>query len=675
MGQLLYWALHLHRWEKRLIQLLVDTGLIAGSFMLAMIIKEDSLAPLSDVRFWSAIALTLPATLLVFIRLGFYHAVIRYVSTKAIQLVALGVSSSIAFLIIADQIFDLRLSISHLAIYALLCTVTVGGIRFLMRSLYQQQHMKNKSRVAIYGAGDTGSRLAQSLIQGSEYAPVFFIDDWRGMRGTQVEGLKVYSPQDLEHLIERYEIEKILLAIPSASLIRRREIIKTLEELPIPIQTVPGAEDIVSGRARINEIQDISIEDLLGRDPIPPNEGLLSANIRDKVVLVTGAGGSIGSELCRQIITQSPRQLLLLDACEFSLYRIESELKQAVDTSGKDISVKALLGSVQQRSLLESLMMSFRVNTIYHAAAYKHVPMVEHNALEGIRNNVYGTLETAQSAIACGVETFVLVSTDKAVRPTNVMGTTKRLAELICQALAHHQATTRFCMVRFGNVLGSSGSVVPLFRKQISMGGPITVTHPEVTRYFMTIPEAAQLVIQAGAMGKGGDVFVLDMGEPVRIVDLARHMVKLSGLELISEDNPGGDIALTYSGLRPGEKLYEELLIGNKATHTKHPRIMSAKETYWEWPRLDKYLKKLNTAITNADHKQIRKLLISAPTDYNPEGPISDLVWVECEMTLSSPTKDYPPSDKKSDTDQEPHEPIKFLQVSSIAMVKGDRDI
>jgi FlaA1/EpsC-like NDP-sugar epimerase len=670
MGQLLYWALHLHRWEKRLIQLLVDTCLIAGSFMLAIIIKEDSLAPLSDIKFWSAIALTLPATLLVFMRLGFYHAVIRYVSTKALQLVALGVSASIAFLIIANSFIDLKLTMSHLAIYALLSMITVGGIRFLMRSLYHQQQVKNKSRVAIYGAGATGSQLAKSLIQGSEYVPVFFVDDWRGMQGTQVEGLKVYSPNDLAYLIKRHDVEKVLLAIPSASLIRRREILKALEDLPTPIQTVPGMEDIVAGRARINEIKDIAIEDLLGREPVPPNEALLNSNIRNKTVLVTGAGGSIGSELCRQIITQHPRQLLLLDVCEYSLYRIENELKQTAGASGESISIKALLGSVQQRSLLDSLLTSFRVDTIYHAAAYKHVPMVEHNALEGIRNNVFGTLEAAQSAIANGVKNFVLISTDKAVRPTNVMGTTKRLAELICQALADHQTTTRFCMVRFGNVLGSSGSVVPLFRKQISMGGPITVTHPEVTRYFMTIPEAAQLVIQAGAMGKGGDVFVLDMGEPVRIVDLARHMVKLSGLELISEDNPGGDIALTYSGLRPGEKLYEELLIGKEVTSTAHPRIMSARETYWEWSRIDTYLQELNTAITNTHHERIRELLLLAPADYHPEGPISDVVWKEGVM--KQPVTPEPSiQDRKNAVDQR-LETISALQFTSTAIVKGE---
>ncbi|TFH88177.1 polysaccharide biosynthesis protein [Billgrantia azerbaijanica] len=676
MGRLLSWALHLHRREKRLIQLLVDTLLLSGSFMLALVLKEDSLLPLTDLRAWSALWLALPATLFVFIRLGLYRAVIRYVSLRALQAMVLGVCASIALLVVADQVTELSLSMSHLIIYGLLAMTTVGGVRFVMRSLYRRQQIRDKTRVVIYGAGAAGSQLANALQQGSEYLPVAFVDDWRGMHGTFVEGLRVHCPDELPRLINRYGAERVLLAIPSASRCRRRDIIETLASLSVPIQTMPGTEDVASGRARIQDIRDVAVEDLLGRDPVPPRQELLDANIRDKVVMVTGAGGSIGSELCRQILRLRPRCLLLVDSCEYSLYAIESELEQIAQQQALPVLIEPLLGSVQQRQRLERAMRTFGVQTLYHAAAYKHVPMVECNVLEGISNNVFGTLETARAAMATGVETFVLVSTDKAVRPTNVMGTTKRLAELICQAFAQAQHQTRFCMVRFGNVLGSSGSVIPRFRQQIAEGGPITVTHEAITRYFMTIPEAASLVIQAGAMGKGGDVFVLDMGKPIKIADLARAMIRLSGLEVRDESHPEGDIEIHYTGLRPGEKLYEELLVGDNVSLTQHPKILTANETCLEWSSLEKLLCRLEEATEAGDVSDIRNLLLNAPTAYHPEGPIADLIWCQQCKTTTGTLILQPHNDKEPEPepDCQPTAPARTPLLSTSALLKGSNN-
>ncbi|WP_082140486.1 nucleoside-diphosphate sugar epimerase/dehydratase [Halomonas sp. PR-M31] len=639
----------LPRIYKRIIQVLVDTMLLMLSFVLAMLLRLDSWAPIYEQRTWLMLAALIPLSLLIFIRLGFYRAVVRYMSQKALHAILLGVVGSAIAMAVISYLLNLPIPRSVPVIYAMLALLTIGGIRVFLRSLYQRSLVRHKTCVAIYGAGAAGSQLVASLRHGQEYVPMCFIDDWRGMRGTLVEGLKVYSPNELPRLIKQYGVKRILLAIPSASLGRRREILKMLEPSAVPVQTVPSMADVIAGHARINEIRDVTIEDLLGRDPVPPNQSLLDANIRDKVVMITGAGGSIGSELCRQVLQQSPRQLILFEVCEYSLYQIEKELLQFSKAAGLTIPIKALLGSVQKRQRLEGVMRAFNVQTIYHAAAYKHVPLVEHNAIEGIRNNVFGTLETAKAAMASGVETFVLVSTDKAVRPTNVMGTTKRLAELICQAFAREQSATRFCMVRFGNVLGSSGSVVPLFRKQIREGGPITITHPDITRYFMTIPEAAQLVIQAGAMGHGGDVFVLNMGDPVRISDLAMHMVRLSGLEVMDANSPHGDIELIYTGLRPGEKLFEELLIGDEVIETAHPRIMTAKENYWVWHRLEKYLQRLHEAAVEVRHDDIRELLLEAPAAYHPQGQIADLVWIE-ESSSASAAPEVTTLETKSQT-------------------------
>nr|WP_268244665.1 nucleoside-diphosphate sugar epimerase/dehydratase [Aidingimonas halophila] len=597
---------------------------------------------------------------MLFTALGLYRHVLRFLGYKTLKTLMICVCGSALLIALANVIIGQPLPHSVSIIYALLSLSLVGGVRLLLRSLYRLTVMRQTTRVIIYGAGSAGSQLVTSLNNGHEYTPVGFVDDWRGMHGTRVEGLKVYPPGELPRLIQTMQVERILFAIPSAPLSRKRHILQTLEPLTVPVQTVPGMADIVAGHSRIEELRDITIDDLLGRDPIPPNQSLLDANIRGKVVMVTGAGGSIGSELCRQILVQGPAQLLLLDICEYSLYRIERELQNLALKTSPPAVIRALLGSVQQRSRLDDIMRTFHVQTIYHAAAYKHVPIVENNMVEGIRNNVFGTLEMARAAIDCGVDTFVLISTDKAVRPTNVMGTTKRLAELICQSLAAHQSMTRFCMVRFGNVLGSSGSVVPLFRKQIKAGGPITVTHPDITRYFMTIPEAAQLVIQAGAMGRGGDVFVLDMGEPIKIDELARKIVRLSGMEIIDQDNPDGDIEIVYSGLRPGEKLFEELLIGDGTVPTSHPRIMSANEAFWDWPTLNAYLQRLYATLSNHEYDRIRELLREAPTAYQPDGPIVDPIHQ---------SKSAEPATTKVTSAEE--DAFDVLKVSAVSLVKG----
>ena len=453
--------------------------------------------------------------------------------------------------------------------------------------------------VAIYGAGAAGQQLAAMLRRAAEYHPVVFLDDAPGFRGRMVEGLPVLSPNDakLAHRLQAKGVQQIYLAIPSLKATQRRRILESLGTLPFHVRSVPALPELMRGGAKLDQLTEISIEDLLGRDPVPPLPGLLEKCIRGKGVLITGGGGSIGSELCRQVLALQPRELVVLEQSEIALYLIEQELLALAGAHGGATGLSFQLGSVTDAPRLQALFAEFDIDTVYHAAAYKHVPIVEHNPAEGLRNNALGTWKVARAAAAAGVGHFVLISTDKAVRPTNVMGATKRVSELIVQALAEEHPGSVFSMVRFGNVLDSSGSVVPLFRKQIENGGPITLTHPEVTRFFMTIPEAVQLVIQAGAMARGGEVFVLDMGEPVKILDLATKMVRLSGLTLRDDTNPQGNIAIEVTGLRPGEKLYEELLIGGDVSGTEHPRILRARERRADWKRLEEELESLDRAM------------------------------------------------------------------------------
>lgn len=496
-----------------------------------------------------------------------------------------------------------------------------------MRAIVMGSNGKGEP-VAIYGAGEAGRRLVAAAANSHELRPVLFVDDDPKLQGRMVAGIRVSGPAELADLLTDQQIRRVLLAMPSASRHRRRQILESLKSLPVQVQTVPDIGDLITGKARLDELRDVSVADILGRDPVAPDHELLDACIRGRNVMVTGAGGSIGSELCRQIIELGATRLVLLELSELALYSIERELRERLRERGLDVELVPLLGSVLQRNLVRQAVQGFGIQTIYHAAAYKHVPIVEYNMAEGVRNNAIGTWYTAEAAIEAGVETFVLISTDKAVRPANVMGASKRLAELVLQGLAMRGGATRFCMVRFGNVLESSGSVVPLFREQIQRGGPVTVTHQEVIRYFMTIPEAAQLVLQAGSMGEGGDVFVLDMGEPVRIADLAQRMIQLMGLTVRSAGNPQGDIAIEFTGLRPGEKLYEELLIGDIAGATAHPKILRAREQNLPWPQVQEALELLVIATGNGDCESIQRLLLNVVNGYQPScTQIEDLAW------------------------------------------------
>ncbi|HCE3185234.1 nucleoside-diphosphate sugar epimerase/dehydratase [Vibrio parahaemolyticus] len=629
--QRLQFIWQLSRTNKRIVSVLIDIILIFTAFHLAILVRSGDSNYFADPAVWGIQVAVTIVTITVFARLGLYRAVLRYLTFQALFVVAAGAVIS-ATLVAAlsfymSDPFPRTVPIIYGAFLALFC----GGPRVIVRSLIAQSYSTQSKEVLIYGAGSGGRQLAMALRSSGDYRVRAFIDGDSTLCNTMILGLPVIAIEDAMPIINKYDVSQVLLAVPSAKRSRRKVILDELAKLPVEVLTVPDMTDIVSGKAKIDELKDVAIEDLLGRDPVAPQQVLLEANIKDKVVMVTGAGGSIGSELCRQIVEQSPKSIILFELSEFGLYQIDRELNQLKLEKGLTCDIIPLLGSVQRQHRLETTMSSFKVQTVYHAAAYKHVPLVEFNVIEGVRNNIYGTYYTACAAIKAGVESFVLISTDKAVRPTNVMGTTKRMAELGLQALADQENAkpngTRFCMVRFGNVLGSSGSVIPVFKKQIASGGPVTVTHPEITRFFMTIPEAAQLVIQAGAMGKGGDVFVLDMGESVKITDLACNLIQLSGLEVKSDANPHGDIEIQFSGLRPGEKLYEELLIGDNVKQTAHERIMTAHEVHLPLKEYELLLNDLDFACHSMDHENIRTLLLSAPTGFNPTDGIGDLVW------------------------------------------------
>ncbi|MCH2256947.1 MAG: polysaccharide biosynthesis protein [Alteromonas sp.] len=635
MKTLVKTLLSLPRAQKRVITVLIDAVFILIAFWSAMFIRLDSVELISSIEHWILIGLVIPISIYIFVKLGLYRAVLRYVGINALGAVVGGVVASCCALI--GLAFFLHYPIPRTVpiIFISFSLLLVGGSRITVRALVNKVSASKRRPVIIYGAGSAGRQLATALRHGPEYRVVAFVDDDRTKQGSQIEGHLVHAVEDLESIIRHENVEKVLLALPSTSRARRKKILQKLEMYAVKVQTIPGMADIVGGAVNVDQVKDVEVEDLLGRDPVSPKKALMHADIKDKVVMVTGAGGSIGSELCRQIVKSEPLKLVLFELSEFALYSIERELSQYVEERSLRVEIVPIMGSVQKQNRLETVMSSFKVQTVYHAAAYKHVPLVEHNVVEGVRNNIFGTLYTAQAAIKCHVETFVLVSTDKAVRPTNIMGTTKRMSELVLQALADKQSTTRFCMVRFGNVLGSSGSVVPLFRKQIRQGGPVTLTHPDITRYFMTIPEAAQLVIQAGAMGMGGDVFVLDMGEPVRIKDLATKMIHLSGYSVKDDKFPEGDIEVVCTGLRPGEKLYEELLIGNNVEGTTHERIMTAHENKLTWSELEKILNALDEACHNFEHERIREVLLKAPTGFAPTDEICDLVWLERQLESS----------------------------------------
>jgi FlaA1/EpsC-like NDP-sugar epimerase len=612
--------INLSRVYKQLIIFLMDSVALIGVLLAAFSIRLGYWYWPENDLLWVIFGAPLIA-FPIFMQFGLYHGIVRFLGLQALWAIVKAVSLyALIWGIIGFMSAIEGIPRSVILINWLLAILSIGGLRMIARwMLSSANDLTDQKNVIIYGAGSAGRQLANALLQSREYKPVAFIDDAKDLISQHINGIKVYSIDRVELLIQKYNVDEALLALPSASRQRRNEIINFLEPYPILVRILPGVSELAQGKIEVEDLREVSIYDLLGRESVKPQQSLLQENIKDKVVMVTGAGGSIGSELCRQIIKLGANKLILFEQSELALYTIDQELS-------KD-HVFPILGSVVNQDRVERVCKKFGVKTIYHAAAYKHVPMVECNSTEGVVNNIFGTLKCAQAAINCHVEAFVLISTDKAVRPTNTMGATKRSAEMVLQALSDNQSVTKFVMVRFGNVLNSSGSVIPLFKNQIKDGGPVTVTDREIIRYFMTIPEAVELVIQAGAMGKGGDVFVLDMGKPVKIFDLAAKMIHLSGLEVRNESNPNGEIEIKITGLRPGEKLFEELLIGDNVSKTKHPMIMRAKEEMLSWGELSVILDSLEEAATDSNQETLRFLLMKIVPGFKPQCDIEDILY------------------------------------------------
>jgi FlaA1/EpsC-like NDP-sugar epimerase len=634
-------------WPRRLKQatvLLFDALLCVLTLWLAMCLRLETWVPVTE-PLQSLALLSVLLALPVFVRFGLYRAIFRYVGLGAF--IAIGKAMTTYALVFAALVSGVGVAgvpRSVGVIQPLLLLVLVGGsraaVRFGLEAMRRRVNQRTaQDKVLIYGAGSAGRQLAAALANSADMQVMGYLDDDVRLHGQELNGIRIFGIGQLQALKARGCVSVVLMAIPSAPQTRRNEILEHLRQYKVKVRTLPGLDALVHGRVDASDLRELDISDLLGRDPVPPHLLMLTKKIEGKVVMVTGAGGSIGSELCRQIVKSRPSMLLLVELTEFALYSIHHELVNAQNEEGVHRTVLIpLLANVRDAVRMSEIMSTWKPHTVYHAAAYKHVPLVEHNPAEGVKNNVYGTLNLALQAIAHGVSDFVLVSTDKAVRPTNVMGASKRLAEMVlqaqAQAMANEGGQTVFSMVRFGNVLGSSGSVVPLFRKQIDQGGPITLTDERITRYFMTIPEAAQLVIQAGAMASGGDVFVLDMGQPVKISYLARRMVELSGLTIKDEADPEGDIEIEVVGLRPGEKLYEELLIGDNPLRTPHSRIMKAHEEFLPLDVLRAKLDGLSEAVDMNNVPQIRTLLKDLVPGYQPEGDVVDWVWMANERQV-----------------------------------------
>jgi FlaA1/EpsC-like NDP-sugar epimerase len=618
---------------KRCLMVGFDFVAIAIAVALAIVIplsRADDPASETAALWWLLLVMPL-VSIPIFASFKMYRSIIRYLGPKFAITMFAGISTSafaMAFMgLMWRQYTSNSFSLWSPLLYGLIAAVLIGGSRLTVRGFFRSRSNIEKKPVLIYGAGQAGARLVSALVHGNEFHPVALIDDNPELWKNDIRGVRILSPAKLAETIKRFHISDVLLALPSASRKRRLEIVESLREFPVHVSTIPGLLELVSGSAKFDELRPIRIEDLLGREPVEPDQALLEKCITGKHVLVTGAGGSIGSELCRQIVRQQPKRLIMIDLAEHNLYTIEQSIRSIVDEEGLAVEVTPLLGNVLDEKRMTELVRLYDVQTIYHAAAYKHVPIVEYNLVEGVRNNTLGTMTMARAAVACNVERFVLISTDKAVRPTNAMGATKRMAELVLQGMGG--SGTVFSMVRFGNVLDSSGSVVPLFRRQIASGGPVTVTHPDIIRYFMTIPEAAQLVIQAGSLGSGSDVFLLDMGEPVKIVDLARTMIRLAGLDEITDEYPGGDIAIEFNGLRPGEKLYEELLIGNATMDTGHQQILRATEDALPDDVLSAALEDISAAVDAGDCARIMSLLQTHVHEYEPANGLVDFTWAE----------------------------------------------
>lgn len=638
----------LPRKAKVLLQVVADVTLVVASFVGAMSFRLDNLQFASNPKIWATIVTFVPITVAIYWSLGLYRTLVRYITGSILFAVGLGALLSAFTLYIAGLLWAAGLPRSVPIVYAMLTFLGVGGVRFVARRLFRQPDIRSRKSVIIYGAGDAGLQLLNALYHGRDFDPVALIDDDPRLQRLSVGGRQVFRPDELSRIAAHTGAKIVLLAIPSVTRTRRREIVDNLKHLKLEIKTVPSLSEIINGKAQVSDLRDVQPEDLLGRDPVEPDQKLLSRNITGKVVMVSGAGGSIGSEICRQILLLEPDALVLYELSEYALYTIEAELSDSATRIPHKVRIIPILGSVQDIGRLEATVRSFKVQTIYHAAAYKHVPLVEDNVIEGIKNNVFGTLNIVSVARNCGVENFILISTDKAVRPTNAMGVTKRIAELICQAEAQAMPGTLFSMVRFGNVLGSSGSVIPRFKAQIQKGGPVTVTHRDISRYFMTIPEASQLVIQAGAMAKGGDVFVLDMGQPVKIINLAKDMIALHGMVPYEVERPDqvfperGDIPVCVTGLRKGEKLYEELLIGNNPEPTSHPRIMTSSEVFLKAEDLMPVLEQLKLACDAHDMPRIIEIIRNLPVDYiPPEIHSPDLIWAAKQDREFGSTVDF----------------------------------
>lgn len=630
MNRIIDQALAIPRIGKRAIALLLDLSLCLATVALAYALRLDHFVwPVG--RQWLSYLFAPVFAIPLFVSFGLYRAIFRYAGWGALRTILqacllYGLFYAALFTVVGIATIPRSVGLIQPILMFLSVAASRGAAGFLFGGRYRQLMRREKRRAIIYGAGSAGRQLAAALKSAKEMKVVAFIDDDPRVHMATIDGEPIYPLSRLEHLIQRLQVSEILLAIPSASRRRRREIISRLQALPVTIRTLPAVVDLASGKVAVKDLREVDIEDLLGREAVTPNEDLLGKTLSGRRVLVTGAGGSIGSELCRQILKAAPASLLLVDMNEYNLYAIENELRSAAKKAG--VEFFPLLASVVDEARMRGIFERFEPETIYHAAAYKHVPLVQQNQLEGIRNNVLGTLTVATLARECGAKECVLISTDKAVRPTNIMGSTKRMAEQIFQAMATLNSGTRFSMVRFGNVLGSSGSVVPLFRRQIAAGGPVTVTDERVTRYFMTIPEAAQLVLQAAAMASGGDVFVLDMGQPVRIIDLARSMIELSGLSVREVDSDEGDIAIEIVGLRAGEKLYEELLIGEDPMPTAHPRIMKAHDKHLPWPELTAVIDRVKAAVEKGDVESARSALFETVPEFIGNRDLPDLLEV-----------------------------------------------
>lgn len=612
------------RSAKRLIQLASDMAMIVLCFWMAMALRLDGIFTNIMPKSWFVLAVVIPVTIFAFMRFGLYSAIVRYMAERAVIVILIGASISSAVLFATSQYFELGVPRSVSGIYFSLLVLAAGGTRLVMRSLYLAAKDAGRTPVAIYGAGEFGRTLLRSLQDSNNYRPSLFIDEDARMYGTSVSGTPILPLETAKKKISEQGVKIALIAIGDDNIKAQRQAAATMAGLGLEVRMMPKVSDLISGRVKISSLRRIKVEELLGRDTVQPNPALMSKTIKGRSVLVTGAGGSIGSELCRQILTQAPRRLVLIDLSEYALYTIFEELTATVRTHKYEVELAPVLGSVTEYEVIEKAITENAVDTILHAAAYKHVPLVEENALQAVRNNVLGTRLTAQAAGRLGVKWFALISTDKAVRPTNIMGATKRLAELVVSEAAEAYPSTKFCSVRFGNVLGSSGSVVPKFEKQIHEGGPITLTHPDITRYFMTIPEAAQLVIQASAMAENGNIFVLDMGDPVRILDLASTMCALNGRHLHldqTKEAPEGAIMLEITGLRPGEKLYEELLVTGSELDTFHPKIKSEKST-------GKNITDIARVITNLlqlpDNAAVKEALALIPLEYTSTNKRND---------------------------------------------------